>query len=100
MVAAGLEPAVVHTSRLVRVIRSAEIALDLRAKGCVLVVAHGQLAGTAEAPGEIAELNIPTGLPKAFELDRDLSVLSAAYLGNPAEIAARSELVAEQVRRG
>ena len=56
------------------------IAPDLRAGRTVLVAAHGnslralvkRLDGIGDA--EIAELNIPTGVPLVYELDADLEV--------------------------
>ena len=56
------------------------IVPELRAGLVVLVVAHGNslralakhLEGISDA--DIAELNIPTGVPRRYELDDDLSV--------------------------
>ena len=45
---------------------------------------------------EIVEFNIPTGLPRVYQLDDRLRVISAEYLGDPAQIAARVEAVAKQ----
>ena len=81
------------------------IVPDLRQHGCVLVVAHGNslralvkhLEGISEA--EIVELNIPTGVPRHYELDRHLRVIAAEYLGNPGDIAARAQAVAKQATR-
>lgn len=68
------------------------IAPDLHAGRIVLVAAHGNslralvkhLDGIGDA--EIAELNIPTGVPLVYELDEDLKVATARptedrYLG-------------------
>lgn len=78
------------------------IVADLRAGLTPLVVAHGNslralvkhLDGISDE--EIPELNIPTGVPRLYQLDRDLHVVEAGYLGDPEEIAARAEAVARQ----
>lgn len=65
---------------------------DLRKKKNVLVVAHGnslraivklldQLSGE-----EVAVLNIPTGVPLVYELDKKVKPLKHYYLGNEEEI--------------
>jgi 2,3-bisphosphoglycerate-dependent phosphoglycerate mutase len=75
----------------------------LRAGLRVLIVAHGNslralvkhLEGISDA--EIAELNIPTGAPRLYELDElDLNVVSARYLGDPEAVAAAAAAVAQQ----
>jgi 2,3-bisphosphoglycerate-dependent phosphoglycerate mutase len=59
---------------------------DLRRYGCVLVVAHGNslraLVKHLEAIGddEIPGLEIPTGVPIRYELDRDAAVASKQVL--------------------
>ena len=85
---------------------SGVIVEDLRREavhgGAVIVVAHGNslralrmvLQGIPE--DEIAELEIPTGIPYRVRLDDDLSVLAAEYLGDPAAAAAAAEAVARQ----
>jgi len=45
---------------------------------------------------EIAELNIPTGIPLVYELDGDLKPLRHYYLGNAEEIRKAAEAVAKQ----
>jgi 2,3-bisphosphoglycerate-dependent phosphoglycerate mutase len=78
------------------------IVPQLRAGLGVLVVAHGNslralvkhLEGIGD--GEIAGLDIPTGVPRRYELDDDLRPISAEYLGDPADIAARAAAVAAQ----
>jgi 2,3-bisphosphoglycerate-dependent phosphoglycerate mutase len=77
------------------------IVPDLRAGLAVLVVAHGNslrallkhLEGVSDA--EIAEVNIPTGIPRVYELGPDLEVESVRYLGD----ASAAEAAAEAVRR-
>ncbi|HEV3231424.1 MAG TPA: 2,3-diphosphoglycerate-dependent phosphoglycerate mutase [Candidatus Dormibacteraeota bacterium] len=78
------------------------IVPDIRAGRRVLVAAHGNslralvkhLEGLTE--DEVLALNIPTGVPRAYELDRDLRPLLAEYLGDPATIAAKADAVARQ----
>jgi 2,3-bisphosphoglycerate-dependent phosphoglycerate mutase len=70
----------------------------------VLVAAHGNslralvkmLEGISD--DEITELNIPTGIPRVYELDGDLQPKRAEYLGDAALIAAAAEAVANQAR--
>jgi len=45
---------------------------------------------------EIPDVNIPTGVPRRYEFDDALGVVSAEYLGDPDEIAARAAAVAAQ----
>jgi 2,3-bisphosphoglycerate-dependent phosphoglycerate mutase len=67
-----------------------------------LVVAHGNslralvmhLDGVSE--DAISELNIPTGMPRLYEFDSNLDVVSARYLGDPEEVAAAAAAVAAQ----
>lgn len=78
------------------------IVPQLRAELDVLVVAHGNslraLVKHLEdiSDDEIAELNIPTGVPRLYELDADLRPTSAEYLGDAAAIAAAAAAVAAQ----
>jgi 2,3-bisphosphoglycerate-dependent phosphoglycerate mutase len=67
-----------------------------------LVVAHGNslraLAKHLEdiSDAEIAELNIPTGVPRQYELDDDLTVVDARYLGDADAVSAAAAAVAQQ----
>jgi 2,3-bisphosphoglycerate-dependent phosphoglycerate mutase len=78
------------------------IAADLRAGRRVLVGAHGNslraLVKHLDRIGdaEIAELNIPTGVPLVYELDDHLKTVSSRYLGDPEDVARRAEAVARQ----
>ena len=82
------------------------IAEDLRREGvrggAVLVVAHGNSLRALRKilqnidDDDIAELEIPTGIPYVMKLDESLDVLSADYLGDPAAAAAAAEAVARQ----
>ncbi|MBM4358989.1 MAG: phosphoglyceromutase [Deltaproteobacteria bacterium] len=78
------------------------IVPDLRAGKVVLVAAHGNslralvkhLDGIAD--DAIAELNIPTGIPRIYELDADLRAVSSRYLGDADAAARAAEAVAKQ----
>jgi 2,3-bisphosphoglycerate-dependent phosphoglycerate mutase len=78
------------------------IVPDLLVHPCVLVSAHGNslralvkhLDGLSD--GEVVELNIPTGVPRVYELDRDFHPTSWRYLGDPAEIERRAAAVKGQ----
>ncbi len=78
------------------------IVPQLRAGLNVLVVAHGNslraLVKHLEGIGEeaIAELNIPTGAPRQYRFDDQLTVVDAEYLGDPAAVAAAAAQVAAQ----
>ncbi len=45
---------------------------------------------------EIVELNIPTGVPLVYELDKDLKPIKHYYLGDPEEAKRKAEAVANQ----
>jgi 2,3-bisphosphoglycerate-dependent phosphoglycerate mutase len=82
------------------------IVEDLRREsvrgGAVLVVAHGNSIRALRkvlqniADDEIAELEIPTGIPYRIKLDNELTVLEASYLGDPEAAQAAAEAVARQ----
>lgn len=82
------------------------IVPELRAGLSVLVTAHGNslraLVKHLEAiPDDaIADLNIPTGVPRRYTFDEALAVTSAEYLGDPAAIAAATNAVANQAGTG
>jgi 2,3-bisphosphoglycerate-dependent phosphoglycerate mutase len=73
--------------------------------GAVLVAAHGNSIRALRkhlesiSDEEIPELEIPTGIPYRMRLDQDLSVSSAAYLGDPEAAAAAAAAVAAQADR-
>jgi 2,3-bisphosphoglycerate-dependent phosphoglycerate mutase len=77
---------------------------QLRAGMNVLVAAHGNslralvMALESISADEIAELNIPTGVPRLYRLRDDLSVESAEYLGDQEKIRAAIEGVANQAK--
>ena len=78
------------------------IVPDLRSHACVLVSAHGNslralvkhLDGLTEK--EVVELNIPTGVPRVYELGPDFKPMSWTYLGDQAEIERRAAEVKAQ----
>jgi 2,3-bisphosphoglycerate-dependent phosphoglycerate mutase len=80
------------------------IAPELLRGRNVLVAAHGNslravvkmLEGIAD--DEITELNIPTGVPRLYELDAQLEPQRAEYLGDAAAIAAAAAAVANQAK--
>lgn len=82
------------------------IAEDLRREavrgGAVLVVAHGNSLRALRKilenidDNDIAELEIPTGIPYLMKLDDNLDVLEGRYLGDTAAAAAAAEAVARQ----
>ena len=48
---------------------------------------------------EIAGVNIPTGIPLVYELDREFHVTGKRYLGDPEAIAAKIESVKNQCKK-
>lgn len=83
----------------------AEIVPQLRAGMNVLVTAHGNslralvmsLEGISES--DIAELNIPTGVPRLYQLDDSLGIKTVEYLGDQDAIAAAINSVANQATK-
>ena len=81
------------------------IAPQIRAGKRVLIAAHGNslralvkhLEGISDEA--IVELNIPTGIPRVYELDANLKPISSRYLGD-AEAAERAAVaVANQAKQ-
>jgi 2,3-bisphosphoglycerate-dependent phosphoglycerate mutase len=78
------------------------IVPDLLLYSCVLVAAHGNslralvkhLDGLTEQ--QVVELDIPTGVPRVYELDANFRPSSWRYLGDPAEIERRAAAVKAQ----
>lgn len=70
----------------------------------VIIAAHGNslraLVKYLEAISDtdIMELNIPTGVPLVYQLDADLKPISSEYLGDPDEIKAMMDSVANQAK--
>ncbi|OQB41513.1 MAG: 2,3-bisphosphoglycerate-dependent phosphoglycerate mutase [Candidatus Hydrogenedentes bacterium ADurb.Bin179] len=82
------------------------IAPQVAAGKRLLIVAHGNsLRALVKYLDEISEediigLNIPTGVPLVYELDKDLKPLSHRYLGDPEAIRKAAEAVANQGKAG
>jgi 2,3-bisphosphoglycerate-dependent phosphoglycerate mutase len=78
------------------------IVPDLLAHSCVLVSAHGNsLRALVKhldllSDQQVVELDIPTGLPRVYELGADLRPRSWRYLGDAKEIARRAAAVRAQ----
>lgn len=78
------------------------IAPTIKSGKRVLIAAHGNslralvkyLDNIPEE--EIVSLNIPTGIPLVYELDKDLKPIRHYYLGNTAEIEKAIKSVADQ----
>ncbi len=68
----------------------------------LLIVAHGNSMRALVkhldhvSDDEITELNIPTGIPLVYALDKDLNVLSRRYLADEDTVKAAAEAVARQ----
>lgn len=68
----------------------------------VIIAAHGNsLRALVKYLDKISEekivgLNIPTGIPLVYELDKSLMPIKSYYLGNPEEIAKAAQAVAAQ----
>jgi 2,3-bisphosphoglycerate-dependent phosphoglycerate mutase len=81
------------------------IAPTVRSGKRVIVAAHGNsLRGLVKyldnvSDHDIVELNIPTGIPLAYDLDDDLKPLRHYYLGDPEAIARAAQAVADQAKR-
>ena len=70
-----------------------------------MIAAHGNslralvkyLDGISEE--DILELNIPTGLPRIYDLEADLTVKSSRYLADEQAVKAAADAVANQAAR-
>ena len=82
-----------------------EVVPHLKAGENVLIATHGNsLRALVKhldeiSDEEIAELNIPTGIPLVYEFDENLNVLSRGYLGDPEAAAAAAAAVANQAAK-
>ncbi len=71
----------------------------------VIIVAHGNSLRAlvkfldAISDQDIVGLNIPTGIPLIYELDRDLKPLNHYYLGDPEKVQAAIQSVADQLKK-
>lgn len=81
---------------------TSKIAPRLQAGERILIVAHGNsLRAMVKyldniSDDDIVGLNIPTGIPLAYALDKDFNVLSKRYLADEATVKAAAEAVARQ----
>ena len=81
------------------------IVPQLRQGMDVLVTAHGNslraLVMFLEhiSEDDIAELNIPTGVPRLYQLDESLGIRNVEYLGDQDAIAAAINSVANQATK-
>jgi 2,3-bisphosphoglycerate-dependent phosphoglycerate mutase len=78
------------------------LAPAIRAGNNVLMAAHGNSMRALVkyfdgiSDDDIAELNIPNGIPLVYEFDADLKPVNHYYLGDQAEIEAKMAAVANQ----
>jgi 2,3-bisphosphoglycerate-dependent phosphoglycerate mutase len=78
------------------------IVPDLLRIPCVLVSAHGNsLRALVKhldrlTDKEVVDLDLPTGVPRVYELDSQFQVMSWRYLGDPADIDRRAAVVRAQ----
>ena len=78
------------------------IAPTIKSGQRVVIAAHGNslralvkhLDGISDEA--IIELNIPTGIPLVYELDKDLKPIKSEYLGDPEAVRKAAEAVAKQ----
>jgi 2,3-bisphosphoglycerate-dependent phosphoglycerate mutase len=71
----------------------------------VLIASHGnslralvkQLDNISDE--DIAEVNIPTGIPLVYQLEDDLKPIKSFYLGDPDAVARATQAVADQTRK-
>ncbi|MBN1492768.1 MAG: 2,3-diphosphoglycerate-dependent phosphoglycerate mutase [Candidatus Omnitrophica bacterium] len=80
------------------------IAPAIKAGKKVIIAAHGNslralvkyLDNISEK--DIVELNIPTGIPLVYELDKELKPIKNYYLGDPEAVKKAAEAVANQAK--
>ncbi|HOD06151.1 MAG TPA: 2,3-diphosphoglycerate-dependent phosphoglycerate mutase, partial [Anaerolineaceae bacterium] len=71
----------------------------------VLIVAHGNSLRSLVkylddvSDEEIIGLNIPTGIPLVYELDEQMKPIRHYYLGNPDDVVAAMQAVANQAKK-
>lgn len=81
---------------------NSKIAPRLQAGERILIVAHGNSIRALVkyldhiSDEDIVGLNIPTGIPLAYALDKDFNVLSKRYLADEETVRAAAEAVAKQ----
>jgi 2,3-bisphosphoglycerate-dependent phosphoglycerate mutase len=80
----------------------AEIAPKIQEGKRLIVAAHGNsLRALVKhldnvSDEQITKLNIPTGIPLVYELDKELKPIKSYYLGDPEAVKAAQEAVANQ----
>ena len=82
-----------------------DIVPQIKSGKKVLIAAHGNslpallkhLEGVSDK--DIEDVNLPTGIPKAYKLNSRMLAERAEFLGNPDEIAARIQSVANQTKK-
>jgi 2,3-bisphosphoglycerate-dependent phosphoglycerate mutase len=109
LVAEGLDPSLLPATECLKDVLhrvlpywNDVIKTRLKSGAHVLVTAHGNslralimhLEGLSSA--DIAEFNVPTGVPRRYEFTSDMAVSGVGYLGDPEAIAAAAEAVARQ----
>lgn len=81
---------------------NAEIAPKIRSGKRLVIAAHGNSLRAlvkhldSISDEDIVELNIPTGMPLVYTLDKDLKPISKRYLGDAAAVEAAMAAVAAQ----
>jgi len=79
-----------------------EIAPKIKEGKRLLIAAHGNsLRALVKyldnvSDDQITQMNIPTGIPLVYELDKDLKPIKSYYLGDPEAVKAAQEAVANQ----
>ncbi|MDD4201916.1 MAG: 2,3-diphosphoglycerate-dependent phosphoglycerate mutase [Candidatus Omnitrophica bacterium] len=79
-----------------------DIAPTLKAGKKLIIAAHGNSLRAIFkylnniSDEDIVGINIPTGMPLVFELDKDLKPIKYYYLGDPAEVKKAMDAVANQ----
>jgi 2,3-bisphosphoglycerate-dependent phosphoglycerate mutase len=82
-----------------------EIVPQIESGKQILIVAHGNsLRALIQhldkmSEDQIMELNVPTGTPLVYELDKKFGVVGKRYLGDPEEVARAQAAVANQGRK-
>ena len=83
----------------------ATIGPAVRSGHKVLISAHGNSLRAlvkhldAISDDDIAELNIPTGIPLVYDVDENLAPIRHRYLGDPEAVAQAAQAVAAQGKR-
>ncbi len=97
--------ALLHCQKRVMPYWNEVLAPSLKSGRTVLVVAHGNSLRSLVkhlddvSDHDIAELNIPTGFPLAYDLDENLRPLSREYLGDTTAAEAAAAAVAAQTKK-